>query len=116
MVYKLNNLKYFPDQMILQIHESIGHPLELDRILGDERNYAGSSFVNEEMFGNYKSSCDSLPRAVMHAIKERRMKKEADATSSASFSGLSADLHEVDHEDEGLAAEEVAAGGEADKS
>ena len=35
-----------PDQMILQIHESIGHPLELDRILGDERNYAGSSFVD----------------------------------------------------------------------
>ncbi len=34
-----------PDQMMLQIHESIGHPLELDRILGDERNYAGSSFV-----------------------------------------------------------------------
>ena len=34
-----------PDQMILQIHESIGHPLELDRILGDERNYAGTSFV-----------------------------------------------------------------------
>ncbi len=31
-----------PDQMILQIHESIGHPLELDRILGDERNYAGT--------------------------------------------------------------------------
>ena len=30
-----------PDQMILQIHESIGHPLELDRILGDERNFAG---------------------------------------------------------------------------
>jgi predicted Zn-dependent protease len=34
-----------PDQMMLQIHESVGHPLELDRILGDERNYAGSSFV-----------------------------------------------------------------------
>ena len=30
---------------VLQIHESIGHPLELDRILGDERNYAGTSFV-----------------------------------------------------------------------
>ncbi|MEA5508406.1 TldD/PmbA family protein [Crocosphaera sp. UHCC 0190] len=41
-----------PDQMMLQIHESIGHPLELDRILGDERNYAGSSFVNLEDFGN----------------------------------------------------------------
>lgn len=34
-----------PDQMMLQIHESIGHPLELDRILGDERNFAGWSFV-----------------------------------------------------------------------
>ena len=41
-----------PDQMMLQIHESVGHPLELDRILGDERNYAGSSFVRPEDFGN----------------------------------------------------------------
>ncbi len=40
-----------PDQMLLQIHESIGHPLELDRILGDERNYAGWSFVKPEDFG-----------------------------------------------------------------
>jgi predicted Zn-dependent protease len=43
-----------PDQMMLQIHESIGHPLELDRILGDERNYAGRSFVTLDMFGSYK--------------------------------------------------------------
>lgn len=43
-----------PDQMILQIHESIGHPLELDRILGDERNYAGTSFVTLDMFGQYQ--------------------------------------------------------------
>lgn len=41
-----------PDQMHLQIHESIGHPLELDRILGDERNYAGWSFVKPENFGH----------------------------------------------------------------
>ncbi len=40
-----------PDQMMLQIHESVGHPLELDRILGDERNYAGGSFVQPEDFG-----------------------------------------------------------------
>jgi len=39
------NLVLASDQMMLQIHESIGHPLELDRILGDERNYAGTSFV-----------------------------------------------------------------------
>jgi predicted Zn-dependent protease len=43
-----------PDQMIMQIHESIGHPLELDRILGDERNYAGTSFVTAEMVGTYR--------------------------------------------------------------
>ena len=40
-----------PDQMLLQIHESIGHPLELHRILGDERNFAGWSFVQPEDFG-----------------------------------------------------------------
>ncbi|NEQ27422.1 MAG: TldD/PmbA family protein, partial [Microcoleus sp. SIO2G3] len=40
-----------PDQMMLQIHESVGHPLELDRILGDERNYAGGSFVKPADFG-----------------------------------------------------------------
>ncbi|MDH5208305.1 MAG: TldD/PmbA family protein [Burkholderiaceae bacterium] len=43
-----------PDQMMLQIHESIGHPLELDRILGDERNYAGTSFVTLDMFGTFQ--------------------------------------------------------------
>ncbi|MBD2092089.1 TldD/PmbA family protein [Microcoleus sp. FACHB-1515] len=41
-----------PDQMMLQIHESVGHPLELDRILGDERNYAGGSFVKPADFGS----------------------------------------------------------------
>jgi predicted Zn-dependent protease len=43
-----------PDQMMLQIHESVGHPLELDRILGDERNYAGSSFVRLEDIGTLR--------------------------------------------------------------
>src|SRR5919199_4007623 len=49
-----------PDQVILQIHESIGHPLELDRILGDERNYAGTSFVTPDMFGTYRYGSDLL--------------------------------------------------------
>ncbi len=49
-----------PDQMVLQIHESIGHPLELDRILGDERNYAGTSFVTPEMFGEYNYGSNLL--------------------------------------------------------
>ncbi len=45
------SLVLMPDQMMLQIHESIGHPLEIDRILGDERNYAGASFVKLGDFG-----------------------------------------------------------------
>ncbi|RQP24656.1 TldD/PmbA family protein [Piscinibacter terrae] len=49
-----------PDQMMLQIHESIGHPLELDRILGDERNFAGTSFVTLDMFGRYQYGSDLL--------------------------------------------------------
>ncbi|TPW16710.1 MAG: TldD/PmbA family protein [Halothiobacillaceae bacterium] len=48
------DLLLMPSQMMLQIHESIGHPLELDRILGDERNYAGRSFVTLDMFGSYQ--------------------------------------------------------------
>ena len=49
-----------PDQMVLQIHESIGHPLELDRILGDERNFAGTSFVTPDMFGTYRYGSELL--------------------------------------------------------
>ena len=49
-----------PDQMVLQVHESIGHPLELDRILGDERNYAGTSFVTLDMLGTYRYGSELL--------------------------------------------------------
>ncbi len=48
------------DQMMLQIHESIGHPLEIDRILGDERNYAGTSFVTPDMVGSYQYGSELL--------------------------------------------------------
>ncbi len=52
------DLLLMPDQMMLQIHESIGHPLEMDRILGDERNYAGTSFVKASDFGHLQyGSC-----------------------------------------------------------
>ncbi len=49
-----------PDQMMLQIHESVGHALEVDRILGDERNYAGWSFVREKDFGNLQYGSDLM--------------------------------------------------------
>ncbi|MES2644623.1 MAG: TldD/PmbA family protein [Myxococcota bacterium] len=54
------HLLLMPGQMMLQIHESIGHPLELDRILGDERNYAGTSFVTADMFGTYRYGSELL--------------------------------------------------------
>lgn len=54
------DLILMPDQMMLQIHESIGHPLEYDRILGDERNYAGFSFVKPEDFGTLQYGSEHL--------------------------------------------------------
>jgi predicted Zn-dependent protease len=49
-----------PDQMMLQIHESVGHPLELDRILGDERNFAGWSFVKLSDIGSLRYGSDLM--------------------------------------------------------
>lgn len=39
------DLVLHPSNLWLTIHESIGHPLELDRAMGYEANYAGTSFV-----------------------------------------------------------------------
>ena len=41
-------------QLGLQIHESIGHPIELDRVLGSEANYAGRSFLTLDKLGHLK--------------------------------------------------------------
>ena len=38
-------------QLALQIHESIGHPIELDRVFGYEAGYAGTSFISPDMIG-----------------------------------------------------------------
>jgi TldD protein len=42
------------NQLGLQIHESIGHPSELDRVLGTEESYAGKSFATLEKFGKFQ--------------------------------------------------------------
>jgi TldD protein len=42
------------DQVQLQVHESIGHPVELDRVLGMEEAYAGSSFLRPEDRGRLR--------------------------------------------------------------
>jgi TldD protein len=45
-------------QMELQVHESIGHAVELDRVLGMEESYAGSSFVSPGDRGNLRYASD----------------------------------------------------------
>lgn len=49
-------------QLALQIHESVGHPTELDRVLGEERDLAGGSFAAAADVGalEYGSSCVSF--------------------------------------------------------
>ncbi len=41
-------------QLMLQIHESCGHPTELDRVLGTEAAYAGTSFMTPDLLGSLK--------------------------------------------------------------
>ena len=41
-------------QLGLQIHESVGHPIELDRVLGMEANFAGTSFLTLEKLGHLR--------------------------------------------------------------
>ena len=40
-------------QLALQIHESCGHPTELDRVFGTEASFAGTSFLTVEKMGNF---------------------------------------------------------------
>lgn len=49
-----------PGQGHLQVHETIGHPLELDRILGYELSYAGGSFVTLDSFGTLQYGSEKL--------------------------------------------------------
>lgn len=41
-------------QVALQVHESSGHPVELDRVYGAEAAYAGTSFLTPEKLGRYQ--------------------------------------------------------------
>jgi len=42
------------EQMVLQVHESVGHPTELDRVYGTEAAYAGTSFLKPEDLGSLR--------------------------------------------------------------
>mgnify|MGYP006266000859 FL=1 len=55
-----------PTNLWLTIHESIGHATELDRALGYEANYAGTSFATLEKLGNFKYGSP-----IMHVTGDR---------------------------------------------
>ncbi len=42
------------DQVALQVHESCGHPIELDRVFGTEAAYAGTSFLTTEKLNSFQ--------------------------------------------------------------
>ena len=51
-----------PEHLFLTIHESVGHPTELDRVLGYEANYAGTSFATLDKWRakNFKFGADRV--------------------------------------------------------
>jgi TldD protein len=50
-----------PSHLWLTIHESVGHPLELDRVLGYEANYAGTSFATmDKLKSHFKYGSDKV--------------------------------------------------------
>jgi TldD protein len=73
--------------MALQVHESLGHPVELDRVLGTEAAYAGKSFMTPDLLNNlqYGSKIVNIT---------------ADATIPHAFGGIA-------YDDEGVKAKRV---------
>jgi TldD protein len=47
-------------QLALQVHESIGHPIELDRVYGTEAAYAGTSFLTTDRLGSFRYGSDHV--------------------------------------------------------
>jgi TldD protein len=48
------------DQVALQVHESVGHPTELDRIYGTEASYAGTSFLKPGDLGSLRYGSERM--------------------------------------------------------
>ena len=48
-----------PSHLFLTIHESVGHPTELDRALGYEANFAGTSYLTPEKLARSESQAST---------------------------------------------------------
>ena len=59
-------------QLGLQIHESIGHPIELDRVLGQEANFAGMSFLTVDKLRKLKYGSD-----IVNVVADARLEHGA---------------------------------------
>jgi TldD protein len=58
--YGFTNLILADDLLALQIHETIGHPTELDRVLDTEWDFAGSSFLTPDKLGTLRFGSESV--------------------------------------------------------
>ncbi|GAB5553871.1 MAG: TldD/PmbA family protein [Saprospiraceae bacterium] len=73
-----------PNHLGLTIHESVGHPLELDRVLGYEANYAGTSF------------------ATLEKLKSKSFKYGSDIVNLVADKTYPGSLGNVGYDDEGV--------------
>ncbi|MDQ3996909.1 MAG: TldD/PmbA family protein [Gemmatimonadota bacterium] len=48
------------EQAALQVHESVGHPTELDRVYGSEASYAGTSFLKPDDLGSLRYGSEHM--------------------------------------------------------
>jgi TldD protein len=55
---KVTTLILEGSQLALQVHESCGHPTELDRVFGTERSFAGTSFLTTDKLGRFRYGSD----------------------------------------------------------
>jgi len=49
-----------PEQVVMQVHESVGHPTELDRVYGTEAAYAGTSFLSPDDLGSLRYGSERM--------------------------------------------------------
>ena len=85
------DLILMPTQLQLQIHESVGHPTELDRVLGSEAAFAGASFVStDDLNGTLKYGSEHVSIV-------------ADATDNYDEAGLGT----FGYDDEGVPAQNI---------
>jgi TldD protein len=76
------DLVLHPTHLWLTIHESIGHPTELDRVLGFEANFAGTSFATREKLGKFQYGSKFV------SIKGDKIQKDGLATCGYDDDGV----------------------------